>query len=125
MSVKKRRAKARLDKDFRKVESLIGLWSSLDPEEGVLVCARRAVTGEYYLKDGTPVITLFCDLVKFQKVKGLNWVESFPNKLKQILPNRSNYLTDIKATFGRNKKGVIKNVALRGRRVVGEKVDIL
>ena len=107
----------RQENNFRSVDQLLGLWKSLDENNGVLVRVRRAVTGEFKAMNGTATLTLFADLVKFERLEGMNDIESFPKTLKMHLPNRDTYLQRIQVKFGRSKSGVIRSVVLRGRLV--------
>lgn len=114
MSVRRRAAQQRQN-NLQNVEKLLGLWKGAsvnDPE--ILIRVRRAVAGEFTLKTGERVISLFADLVKYTKLKGCTDVQSIPDRIKMHLPNRDTYLHRVSVGFGRNKKGAIKNVVIRG-----------
>jgi len=109
--------KKRQENDFQDVEKLLGLWKDVEGAR-VLIRVRRAVTGEFMPKNSIyqeRTVSLFADLIKYEKVSGMTDVESFPHTLKMHLPNRETYMARTMVRFGRNKKGKIRSIVIRGK----------
>jgi hypothetical protein len=116
MSLRRRAVRERQENNLRDVDQLLGLWKSSDDSDRVLIRVRRAVTGEYY--NGVDnMVSLFGDLVKFERILGSNDVGSFPKILKMHLPNRDTYIRYVQVKFGRSKFGGSRSVVIRGRLV--------
>ena len=109
MSLRKRIRKQRkktIEESHRPVPGLLGLWISDDPDAAdVLFRVHKAVVGEIRGKNWLKmnVVTMYAEIVRYDTVAGYTPLDCAPRSLKQHLPCKETYMTEVQLVFGKKK----------------------